>query len=389
KIQEEVSQIRREITCKFLDANNLNFLIGTGASRYAGALAINKNDEPREYQKAIDQFSNERLDRKIKGIVASYKNLRIEEILDRLLTLKTYFDEFESGKNVQKKISELIYKIQKAFLEECVLNIDYSKNNFHKIFLKKLLSRKSSLNRVNLFTLNYDMLFEFAAEDMNILINNGFVGFQNRSFYPPAFKVDSYLRSKHSEQRFNKTFNLYKLHGSLSWEFNRVAAPYGISERQLKQNQNHQVTFDKLSGDNLIIYPVQNKKKRSLDLPYSELFRQFAESLSLSQSVLIVIGYSFLDEHVNDIIINALSNPDFNIVVFSYDLLSDIESTSFLGTLIQRAKEDSRITLFSGKNLGSFEKISSTLMPYIDEFDHVQESYRTFLQLKGEAKSEP
>lgn len=380
---DEVDKIRRNIVAKYLDANNLNFLVGTGASRYSGAEAINVDTEPRRYKETIDKFYATKTNKKIRETVRSYRDLRVEQILDRLFTLKAYIDEVEGRSITRKNLNKLIQDIQQAFIEECVLNIDYGRNEYHKVFVKKLLTRKNSLNKVNIFTLNYDMLFEFSAEEMNVLINNGFVGFQSRSFFPPSFKVDSYLKAKANEQRFNKTFNLFKLHGSLSWEFDQYAAPYGISEKQIRLTKSRKIDFGSLSND-LIIYPVQNKKKKSLDLPYSELFRQFAEALNQNQSVLVVIGYSFLDEHVNDLITNALSNPDFNIAIFTFEDIDCAPLGSYLSSISKRAVDDNRITIFSGTYFGDFKNIATILMPYVDEFDPVQESYQTFLRLKGD-----
>ena len=379
----EIEKIRRDIICKYLDANNINFLIGTGASRYSGAIAINNTTEKRDYKDVLNQFDKTKTHKKIRETIKSYSGLRIEQILDKLYTLKRYLDEVEKSSNSKKNVDKLIKELQKSFIEECVLNIDYTINDYHKVFIKKILSRKSSLNKTNIFTLNYDMLFEFSAEEMNILVNNGFVGFQNRAFYPASFKVDSYLKAKTNEQRFNKTFNLYKLHGSLSWEYNQLSAPYGIFEKQIFLDENKYIKYSELSDD-LIIYPIQNKKKQSLDLPYSELFRQFAEALNLQQAVLVVIGYSFLDEHVNDIITNALSNPDFNIIIFSYENIDSLGNDCFLKVLSKRAIDDNRITIFSGDYFGDFKNISTVLMPYVDEFDLIKESYKTFLKLKGE-----
>jgi len=53
----------------------------------------------------------------------------------------------------------------------------------------------------------------------------------------------------------------------------------------------------------------------SLNFPYSELFRKFADRLQQPEAVLFVVGYSFYDEHVNDIIYQALANPSFTLII--------------------------------------------------------------------------
>lgn len=69
------------------------------------------------------------------------------------------------------------------------------------------------------------------------------------------------------------------------------------------------------SFGNLMVYPTAVKKSYTLDLPYSELFRHFAYCTSQPQSVLFTVGYSFCDEHFNDIIYQALSNPSFTLII--------------------------------------------------------------------------
>jgi len=99
------------------------------------------------------------------------------------------------------------------------------------------------------------------------------------------------------------------------------------------------------------------------------------------------MGYSFLDEHVNDIITNALSNPDFNLIIFSYSKKSDENLSPFLKGLIERSQEDSRITIFFGNFLGDFQYITSYLVPYpnVDNSDKV--ILETLKRLKGEMVS--
>ena len=75
-----------------------------------------------------------------------------------------------------------------------------------------------------------------------------------------------------------------------------------------------------------MIYPCVSKKTFTLDLPYSELFRRFADAINKPQSVLICLGYSFYDEHINDIIYQALSNPSFTLFIVNYSPEPDPDS---------------------------------------------------------------
>lgn len=114
------------------------------------------------------------------------------------------------------------------------------------------------------------------------------------------------------------------------------------------------------------------------------MFRQFIEFVNKPNSTLLVMGYSFLDEHVNDIITNALTNPGFNMIVFSFLEESDPLISDYQRKLFERSREDSRITIFSGPILGNFEYIVKFLIPYVDDTDFDAVLFNTYRNLKGE-----
>ncbi len=220
--------------------------------------------------------------------------------------------------------------------------------------------------------LNYDLLIEKTAEELGILVNNGFMGFTVRKFDPMVYNIDYHVKVPESNRPIplNKSINLFKLHGSISWFESEEVLPYRVIEKQpkfknRKGNIMHIQPEDGKKRPDYVIYPAYSKVRQSFDTPYSELFRQFTNILNLRNSTLFVIGYSFSDDHVNNIIGNALSNPNFNLVVFSYDDIS-ANNSEFFKNLVQRSKTDSRITLFAGPLLGSFEIIISYLLPYVE-----------------------
>jgi hypothetical protein len=66
-----------------------------------------------------------------------------------------------------------------------------------------------------------------------------------------------------------------------------------------------------------MIYPSPIKQNASLGTPYSDLFREFQKRIAQKQSILVTMGYSFSDEHINNLIYQALTIPTFRLVVFS------------------------------------------------------------------------
>lgn len=91
----------------------------------------------------------------------------------------------------------------------------------HKDFLNKVTARKPSDVRVQLFTTNYDTLFEQAANQSGFVIIDGFSFTHPREFAGKWFDLDivnrEKTRIKQEESFISKVFHLYKLHGSLNW----------------------------------------------------------------------------------------------------------------------------------------------------------------------------
>lgn len=145
----------------------------------------------------------------------------------------------------------------------------------HKNLVRKLLTRPLNLKRVNFFTLNYDTLFEQAADASGVVLLDGFVGTQRRIFRPESYEQDLYFPAETTEgrvHRFDRVLHLYKLHGSITWTANEATLdnPYGVQCRD----------FDPDRMQPLLIYPTQSKYGETLGLPYSELFRRFASTIA-------------------------------------------------------------------------------------------------------------
>lgn len=373
-LRDKTDSIRSNILNNYLLNDNLSFLISNGCSLYAGSKAINKTNDL-EYFDKINSFKSKY--KYLNDAMQDLCNKRPEEVLDRLYEFSSYCENIIKDRGTSRKVNSLINEVKKEFVQKFVLSVNYNNNDLHKMFLKRLGFRNNKLNTVNIFTLNYDLLIEKSAEELGIIVNNGFSGFHNRVFMPSTFHLGLHINQSSGDRLYTKGINLFKLHGSISWKFDNKP-PYGIIEQQKDYNN---LTFEDIPD--CIIYPVQSKKRYSLDLPYSEMFRQFIEVLNKPNSTLIVMGYSFLDEHVNDIITNALANPDFNLVVFTYQEKSDPNISDYLKILFERSLEDSRISIFSGNILGDFEYINRLLLTYPQPDDPEKILYKTLERLKN------
>lgn len=71
--------------------------------------------------------------------------------------------------------------------------------------------------------------------------------------------------------------------------------------------------------DELMIFPSRQKYAESRKLPYITFQDHFRRFLGHGECLLIILGYSFSDEHLNEIIFqNLRSNPRLAVMIFSY-----------------------------------------------------------------------
>ncbi|MEN9446126.1 MAG: hypothetical protein RL728_638, partial [Bacteroidota bacterium] len=331
-----------------------------------------------------------------KDIVRDFTSKEIaieyEKVLNYLIAKDFILSEDKSTKRTDK-INELIASIKEGLFNVCNIDKDdrkvptwlinkkndsefeHEKNQglllktkskyiFHEKFLKALLQRPLNLRRANIFTANYDLAFEYSFDKLSVHYIDGFSGFHKRFFKPETFEYDIFYPGSTTSgkvQRIEKVVRYFKLHGSLSWvnsESRDANNLYGIEEKPLELIEK----LDK-KGE-IIIYPSAVKKSYTLDLPYSELFRQFASTITQSQSVLFTIGYSFGDDHFNDIIFQALTNPTFTLIIV------DFQGTK--NPYIKDIKElnDPRIIILEGEFFGDFLSFSDILMPNFNKTDN-------------------
>jgi hypothetical protein len=363
---------------KYYLNENLNFLCGSGTSSYIGGKTINKNENP--FDSIIIELKaianpQEHIAQLIKYLESSDL---LEKKFDKINQEYLYYLNNRENADIAKEIKEYLDKALKNFVENYVpFPVDYvsCKLNIHELFINKIISRKETLNRPKIFTPNYDLAFENACEKIGVSYNNGFRGVHMRKFDPDTFSNETYIKQDSIEKgkRIATYLNIYKLHGSISWQYaENINDLYNLKEIQISDT----LKKSDFSLESLMIFPIQTKKSYSLDLPYSELFRNFSKCLTESQNTLVIIGYSFLDEHINDIIRTGLYNPNLTMIIHSYNVIDD-NSPQFLQTLKNRSIDDTRIILFEGQLVGDFANIVKYLIPlnsYITPKDTIIET---------------
>lgn len=175
-------------------------------------------------------------------------------------------------------------------------------------FYRRLIQRDRALARPWVFTLNYDLFHETAMDRLGIPYINGFLGSVERRFNPAVFRYSLSEQMDLASRKWSSVDSLVyfaKLHGSVSWE-SRDDGLFPVVE----------TAPSLIERERLLIYPTPSKQNASFASPYSDMFREFQTRVARDQSVLITLGYSFSDEHVNNIIFQALTIPTFRLVAF-------------------------------------------------------------------------
>ena len=205
-----------------------------------------------------------------------------------------------------KKVQDFLWTrvTQGAFATES----DTTVRDLYERFYKKLVLRDRSLPRPWVFTTNYDHFSELAMDRLGIPYANGFSGVVERRFNPAIFRYALAEQLDVASRKWTAVdafVYLCKLHGSVTW----TEDDHGLFP--IKE------VWPPESTNQMLIYPTPAKQNSSLGSPYADLFREFQSRIVREQSVLITAGYAFGDEHLNNIIYQALTIPTFRLVIFA------------------------------------------------------------------------
>ena len=176
------------------------------------------------------------------------------------------------------------------------------------------------------------MFNEKALENLKINYCNGFSGFIERVFEPSIFKqriVDEENRYKEKWNPLKRYVRLYKIHGSIDW---------------IEKDDKIQQVQEYSGKENILIYPTQAKHFETQYTPYSELFREMSIKLQSPNTTLIILGYGFSDDHINNLIAQSLTNEDFNLIILSS--LKEERAKEFFN----KYNDNTNIHFIGGKN---------------------------------------
>ncbi len=384
--ESKISEIQKELL-KTFDVHNLSFLLGSGCSSF-----IKEDDEigiptmapmAIEYYATLSDEDKTYLSETIKIDItyATYKT-NLEKFLEVLFSYR-YLLESRHAEAELVKIKALIDKTKKFIFGKCT-NQEQEVVNLYKSFYKKLVYRDNNLSKTNIFTTNYDLFSERALDQLGVIYSNGFSGVIERYFNPAVFNYAFAEQMELSNNKWNVIDNfiyLYKIHGSISWiEDENSQHLFKIKELQ----------EPKISDNSVMIYPTPVKQNASFGSPYSDLFREFQKKLMKNNNVLVTIGYSFGDEHINNLIYQALTIPTFRLIVVgnknaqNIERLYDLDDPRIWIIGEEEVWEENRLV---GTPIHFFTRLVEELLPAIDAQGEIEKSVEAIRTLFSEPQT--
>lgn len=368
-----------------ISGKNINFLIGSGINAPTiPTLSIGSSDSKLKYT-----FED----------LITHARIKENNTYVAYLLIYFYLKTVRIGFNPKK-------------LKDDSLKRNYT--TFINLLIKRLTNESNDKpKRVNIFSTNYDLMFESAFDYISqknnqVNFNDGSYGFINRYISSERFHVKSLQSGVYDLYNFEiPMINLIKMHGSLSWELdgNRIKLNYKnnpvrnydeiLEESNVSENLDNlhikiieKKIFEEIKKDSLyydaknekfirdyeqhlqfkvaetlqldnceysldetvdylieyiddfernsaidikledfhndfrkllIVNPTKKKFNETVfEQHYYQMIRVLSQELERKQTVLIVFGFSFNDEHLLEIVRRSAFNDQLMIYIISY-----------------------------------------------------------------------
>lgn len=233
-------------------------------------------------------------------------NFNLEDFLSFLLSYEKFVPEGDK---------ETFDNSKRAIFQEIIkaTSYDYDIEKFkHDKFLNILSKLTKKEQKLNIITTNYDTLIEDSANKEGFTVLDGFKFAQSAIFDASMFdwhliKDVPNIRTQEVEY-MTKVINLIKIHGSLTWELSSTEKNIIRKPKNVVKNP-------------VMVFPSSDKYAQSYQEPYFELFTKFQELLKRSNTLLITSGFSFADNHISRMILQAIkSNGSLHVLTTDYNI---------------------------------------------------------------------
>lgn len=263
---------------------HVNLFLGAGASMTAGIPGLAQlqasigDDLDGEFKDIWDRVSKDR---------------NLEAVLSYLRTLASLLSTGGELNGIDAATAaELDRRLCTAISSR--VSVDPPPNGLEAhVRLARWLGRSTHALPIEVFTTNYDTLIERALESAGVPYFDGFVGIHRGLFR--ADLVDG-ERPVGRESLAAGWVRVWKLHGSVNWMIDR-------DEGRLTITRQSAVDDAKIAA----IYPSAEKYDESRRLPFVALSDRLRRAMALPETVTVTVGYSYRDEHINDLLFEAVA----------------------------------------------------------------------------------
>lgn len=280
------------------------------------------------------------------------------EDIELLLSKCLISQQFRSSPKVHRFIKEA----ESVIVELCDFLKTDTSLGVHEAFLRRIARRTTRHPRTKLFTTNYDLAFETAANRIHFIAVDGFSHTLPQEFDSSYFAYDLVRRDDDGSapNYIPNVFQYYKLHGSIDW-----------------QQEGDRIVKRTTPDDPVLIYPRHSKFELSYESPFLDLISRFQAALRQTETSLLIIGFGFNDKHLTQPILSAIrGNVGLRTMIVSPSL--ETKSNDAIETISELISAgDSRLGLIAG----TFEQIVPFLPDLVSETE--EEKHRK--RIRGEA----
>ncbi len=239
----------------------------------------------------------------------------VEDVLNKVRLFREYLggdSEREVDGLTHETVNALDEGICRAIID--ILSIDPPNGLGSVVTLAEWIRLVDRDHPVEIFTTNYDLLIERGLEESGVAFFDGFVGAVAPFFVPESVEADGLAETKRVYPPVSWA-RLWKVHGSIGWRLRSSQSQQSIVRMPGRLPQ---------PGEQLLIYPTREKYLESRRLPFMTFFDRFRRFLSAGERNLLILGYSFRDQHINEIIFDALrANNKLAVTALLYSSIPD------------------------------------------------------------------
>jgi hypothetical protein len=216
----------------------------------------------------------------------------IEQILSHLRSLQKVAGNDSVRGLSGKELADLDRTLCDSLVSLADKHLPYVDTAYHSV--AAWVGAVDRADPVEIFTTNYDLLMEEALERNRVPFFDGFVGSRSTFLDIPSMEDGKLPARWH---------RVWKIHGSLNW----YEGDGGVIHRGVA------------SGKRRVIYPSHLKYDESRRLPYFCMIDQLRAFFRKPAPVLITCGFSFGDQHLNEVLLQGLQgNPSAIVFALLY-----------------------------------------------------------------------